>query len=137
MRDQELEHLLAQLVLLRRELVRRVLHDPWTEDHREVCRDTGVRKGEAQEETGGHVLFAVMRFLSHLRAKTDRRSSTYRSRYWFARGIEEIKRLYVAITSSWIYGCLAAEIYQYECRAPETQGGHLLRLETIHARQQL
>lgn len=45
-------------------------------------------------------LAGVMRFLSLLRAKTERRSRRYNSRYWFARGIDRINRLYVAITSS-------------------------------------
>ena len=54
-----------------------------------------------------YALAGVMRFLSLLRAKTERRSRRYKSKYWFARGSDRISRLYVAITSSWLYGFLA------------------------------
>jgi hypothetical protein len=52
-------------------------------------------------------LVAVIKFLSDFRAKTDRRSNTYRSRYWLARGMDAISRLYVATISSVFRGCFA------------------------------
>jgi hypothetical protein len=48
-----------------------------------------------------HSLWAVIKFLSAFRAKTDSKSSTYNSRYWLAGGIDRMSCLYVAMTSSW------------------------------------
>ena len=56
------------------------------------------------------ILDAVMRFLSDFRANTDKRSSTYRRRYWFARGICDINFLYVTTTSSWLNGSFAKRV---------------------------
>ena len=51
---------------------------------RNISARSMENKGKVREEkTGrkGHVLVAVMRFLSHFLAKTDRRSRTYKRRY--------------------------------------------------------
>lgn len=45
-------------------------------------------------------LVAVMRFFSHFLANTDRRSRTYKRRYWFGRGMRRMRDLYVAMTCS-------------------------------------
>ena len=39
----------------------------------------------------------VIRLISDLRAKTDKRSSTYKSRYWFTAGMERMRVLYAAM----------------------------------------
>jgi hypothetical protein len=59
---------------------------------------TASKRGDVIRD--GHVLAGVIKFLSLFRAKTERRSRRYRSKYWFGRGNDRISRLYVAITSS-------------------------------------
>ena len=57
-----------------------------------------------------YLLVAVMRFLSHLLANTERRCKTYKSKCWFAQDMRRMRDLYVAMTCSRSNGFFTLEI---------------------------
>jgi hypothetical protein len=97
-------------------------YQSWAEYHCQIYYPVPVRI--LCTKRWSHSLDAVMRFLSDFRANTDKRSRTYKRRYWFARGMLVISFLYVETTSSWLNGCFAVT-WNQKCILPARNITHL------------